>query len=933
MLAPCITTQTPTTEAVPPTPAAWCRRAGWPAAVARAWRRRGIRHWTPLQLAAWQAGVDRDTADWLVAAPTSAGKSLVAEAAALHHLLRGEQVIWLAPTRALARSLADQLAPLLGRLGLRLAVATGEHPDPAFGVERGDFDLLVAVYEKALHWLVRWPEGLARVGLLIADELGMLRDPQRGPRLDILLTMAARSPYAPRRLGLCAPGGEARAIAPWWGGRLLEHAGRPRPLHEGVFDAADATFHWRARPGGESGTEPLAGPDEWQGLVRATHEAACAAGLEPTPQLVATLAAAVLLARRGEPTLLFAPTRRAAREWAGAVAALLPPVATACAGDAARLARNEPCTDHDQLAYLLACGVACHHGDLSAAARRLAETAFQRGDAVLMVATATLAHGLNLTARNVVQWPQGFIGDARGRLLPSWLERWRWHQQGGRAARLGLGEGTGRTFAVAGGAEEHTRLWRRYVLGTEPPMRGRFDARSAEMLVLAGLAGGAARTRANLAALARATFAGSAASSEACAALIDEAAAACVREGLIAPAGEVFRLSALGELCAAHGIDAATWRQLASWIDAAPTFEEGSDLPDPDRLLPAIWGLALAVPPGGLPTADARGARAEVLRCAKWFARRTLEPPPALARLLKQPDAAQPAEAAALRAGRMLACWIGPEPTPDVEAHTGWPAGMLRHAGKGLCWLAHVVAETGRLHGWPRARSEAWRSLGVRLATGAPSGAEDLARIAVPEPGRATLRRLASEGILTRAELAGADVDYLATLLGDAGLAAQLHAAASGVPAPCGGASCERGSPVEAPEPAPPAASVRRESPPVREMQTPAPAGPLLEIDLASPGIVRAAGRELTLPPLGWDLLAELARAPGRVVTRQALCPRLWPDVDTAPQPQQLDAHRRRVLQRLAPALNGRADGLIEVVRGIGFRLNLESSMVLVRRD
>ncbi len=50
---------------------------------------------------------------------------------------------------------------------------------------------------------------------------------------------------------------------------------------------------------------------------------------------------------------------------------------------------------------------------------------------------------------------------------------------------------------------------------------------------------------------------------------------------------------------------------------------------------------------------------------------------------------------------------------------------------------------------------------------------------------------------------------------------------------------------------------------PHSEFRIPHSSCPVLEIDLQSPGVVRAAGRELNLPPLGWDLLAMLAETPG----------------------------------------------------------------------
>jgi DNA-binding response OmpR family regulator len=90
----------------------------------------------------------------------------------------------------------------------------------------------------------------------------------------------------------------------------------------------------------------------------------------------------------------------------------------------------------------------------------------------------------------------------------------------------------------------------------------------------------------------------------------------------------------------------------------------------------------------------------------------------------------------------------------------------------------------------------------------------------------------------------------------------------------------------------------------------------------------------MQLSPLAWDLLAALAASPGRVLTREALCLRLWPDEDAAPQPQQLDAHRRRLERRIVEQLGGApgAEPMIQIVRGIGLRLNLAAGQVALRR-
>jgi helicase len=955
--------------------AGYCRRQGWPAVLARGWLRHGRCRWTALQRAALERGLDLDAGDWLVAAPTSAGKSLVAEVAALHHLFRGEQVVWLTPTRALAESLAADLSGLLAPLGMRVLLAIGDRPDPDRALESGEFELLVAVYEKAFAWLARGPDALARVGLVVADELGMLRDPQRGGRLDLLLTRIARSPHAPRRIGLCAPGGEARALAGWWGGRLLESEDRPRPLREGVLDAVTGRLRWRDRravPPAASGCECLPPPAEWQRLLERA-DAAVAEICSPraaSPTLAGTFAAAALLAGRGEPTLLFAPSRPLARAWTRILARILPgydapPAETrncAIPGSAihrphlallSRLARREPCADHELLLQTLPAGVACHHADLSAPARQLIESAFACGAIRLLVATATLAHGLNLTALNVIHWPRVYLTDAHGRPRETPLERWRWRQQGGRAARLGCGDGPGRSFLVAADEAQHERLWRYYVAGEPGPLRGALDAAAIASILFVppneAFDGLADFSRTDVAGFMASTFACHAAPPAARRRL--ESAFDCARArsegaGLIASIDgnpDRFRFTRSGRLCASRGFDPAVVAALLPWlaVESDPALEAGDD---EQAALPAIWALALAAPPGCWPVLSTVAARVALARARHWFDERGESPPPPLRTLLAPDSDPSLRAASAFEAAWRLAHWIGPGPTPEVEARTGWPAGMLQRAGEGLVWIAHALIDLGRAEDWPEERRAAWRRLSIRLGSGTlPSGLA-VATLGLPGLGRETTRRLCAGGLDALSTIAAAPLSHLIHLTQNRPLARQLKSLATaraervGIPAKSDTETFQRHNslppaiePVFVNSNSIPRSAIRDPNSDDSALRTPHSA-PLLDLDLQSPGIVRVADAELRLPPLGWDLLAALAESPGRVLTRESLCFRLWPETDTAPQPQQLDAHRRRLLDRLRPLLNGHADDLIEVVRGIGFRLNLDSGRVRLHR-
>jgi two-component system, OmpR family, response regulator RegX3 len=108
-----------------------------------------------------------------------------------------------------------------------------------------------------------------------------------------------------------------------------------------------------------------------------------------------------------------------------------------------------------------------------------------------------------------------------------------------------------------------------------------------------------------------------------------------------------------------------------------------------------------------------------------------------------------------------------------------------------------------------------------------------------------------------------------------------------------------------------------------RTARTPAPpAAPIrvheLDIDLAARRAV-LAGRELELSRKEFDLLAELARNAGRVVTREDLMSRVW-DENWFGSTKTLDVHMGWLRRKLGDeAADPR---YIHTVRGVGFRLS-----------
>ena len=114
--------------------------------------------------------------------------------------------------------------------------------------------------------------------------------------------------------------------------------------------------------------------------------------------------------------------------------------------------------------------------------------------------------------------------------------------------------------------------------------------------------------------------------------------------------------------------------------------------------------------------------------------------------------------------------------------------------------------------------------------------------------------------------------------------------------------------------------AILRRSAPVQEGERDLPPGPVevgdLYVDVAARR-VRLDQTELQLSRKEFDLLAELIRNAGRVVTREQLMDRVW-DENWFGSTKTLDLHVRWLRQKLGddPA----APRYLHTVRGVGFR-------------
>jgi superfamily II DNA/RNA helicase len=372
-----------------------------------------------------------------VAVPTGAGKSGVAELASAFELQRG-WVIYLAPTNALVAQIQRDLGQALAdypniqvRGFFGGSELTGTIEDTIAGVS--EREILVMTPEKCTLALRRSPEAFATVALCICDECHLIGD--RGTRgviaemvLAHILTLAPQarvlllSALMDNPQDLCAwlqtaTGASAEPIRePWRPTRTLRAvAGVDRRRFAPILRDAQAQRE-RERVKQREFSAPaalLAGlQGAWQSsdpedftLVRTAIDLPLNVQEHTfgysSNDITAALSGA--LARHEHRVLAFVPRNR---HWAFSLAAKIDVGALdteldELVEDLLLLARHELGVP-SQVETLLRGGVAVHTSAMLDHERRASELAFTRGQVPVMLATGTLAQGLNLPATAVV---------------------------------------------------------------------------------------------------------------------------------------------------------------------------------------------------------------------------------------------------------------------------------------------------------------------------------------------------------------------------------------------------------------------------------------------------------------------------------------------------------------------------------------------------
>lgn len=330
----------------------------------------------------------------LVTAPTGAGKTVIGMLAVLKAILdEGRKAAWLVPQRSLTEELDQSLAAWRG-LGLRVERLSGDH---AIDIQKAsEADLWVSTTEKfeAICRASSLRAALSEVGCLVVDEIHLLGEPGRGPLLEALLARVRGKGSPVRLLGLSATAANADEIASWLGAHSVHVTWRPSRL----------TWQVPLIPAGKD--------------LRTQQLARTRMVIEITK----------MISDEEGSVLVFCGSKRNVR-------------ATALALAAARGARTRGLDPDDLSGLRQVCaemGIGIHYKDWEYKSE--AERGFRDRKLDVLVATTTVAAGVNLPARAVI------VRDTQIGLNA--LSIATIQQMFGRAGRVGAGETEGWAYLL-----------------------------------------------------------------------------------------------------------------------------------------------------------------------------------------------------------------------------------------------------------------------------------------------------------------------------------------------------------------------------------------------------------------------------------------------------------------------------------------------------
>ena len=424
----------------------------------------GIGKLYPPQDAAILAGV-LDGKNLVISTPTASGKTLIAEFAIAKLLEKGNSAVYVVPLRALAHEKYLEFKKY-ERLGYKVRLEMGDLDSSKYR-KRLDFDILVTTAEKLDSILRSRGEWFKNVGILVMDEIHLIAS-DRGPVYEIIIAKFKKLFPDLQVLALSATIGNAKELAEWLNAKLIESEWRPVKLSErveigekfenikkivkeSISGGGQVLIFVNSRRSAESVAERLGGELGLTGKKSGLKKRK--SGLNMGELRLKGLERGGSELKRemlkGNGSGL---ERGELKEIAGEILDALPTPTQQCK-------RLVKCVEN---------GIGFHHAGLLNKQRVLIEDSFREGKIKVIVATPTLAFGVNLPSRVVVIRDMRRYGAGVFEYVPV-LEYKQWVGRAGRPKFDPIGV----AISLAKSEEEGEFLVEKYINGEVEPIVSR----------------------------------------------------------------------------------------------------------------------------------------------------------------------------------------------------------------------------------------------------------------------------------------------------------------------------------------------------------------------------------------------------------------------------------------------------------------------------
>ncbi len=301
----------------------------------------------------------RKNGNVIVSVPTASGKTLIAYISIYDTYLKGKKSMYIVPLRSLAMEKFAELSTLRN-LGLKVTMSIGDYDVPPSFVK--NYDVIIATSERADSMLHRDPDILNYFGLIIVDEIHMISDQSRGPRLETVISTVLYLNPDILILGLSATISNIEELAEWMNASTVISNFRAVPLETGIVFKHSLI---------QDKSKKFIGSEDEIYLIRESLES-------------------------GGQALVFRNSRRNAEKYAQSMAGIFN-----FNNDVSAM-NIPPDIFNDVQNNMISRGVMYHHAGLSNDQRTEIERLFREGFIKILAATPTLAAGVNLPARTVI---------------------------------------------------------------------------------------------------------------------------------------------------------------------------------------------------------------------------------------------------------------------------------------------------------------------------------------------------------------------------------------------------------------------------------------------------------------------------------------------------------------------------------------------------